>query len=154
MIHSETSVIAKSPVLPSRDDTHTHTHSFLLLHEVICKVCKTGTICVILRDDPFLCDILKHTQHFYVFHIQWIKARSESAAAAPELWAGFIWRPHCNVNDSAVSDHSFSKESSLFLWRNYIIIFLSPLPTAARAGHSHLLIFSVSAWFLWTVRGI
>lgn len=67
--------LLNSPVTPSRDDTHAHAHSFLLLHEVICKVCKTGTICVILREVPFLCDILKRTQHIYMISHSVIKGR-------------------------------------------------------------------------------
>lgn len=64
----------------------THIHRlilFLLLHEVICKVCKTGTICVILREVPFLCDILKHTQHIYMISHSSNKSEEWKCCSSP-----------------------------------------------------------------------
>lgn len=58
--------LLSSPVPSSRNDTHIHAYSFFLLHTVISKLVKVIIcICVRFREVPFLCDILKHSQHIH-----------------------------------------------------------------------------------------
>lgn len=77
--------LLNSPVPPSRDDTHMYACSFLLLHEVICKVCKTVTISVILREVPSLCDILKCTQHISMISHSMNKSKEWKCCSSPRI---------------------------------------------------------------------